>query len=92
MKNKTLTTLITASVFFALSSPMVFAAENENVETSDTSTNPITGTTTTTKEAKYKKTHPNGGVTERNAKHKTKVKTDGSVEHKDSVDSTETPK
>lgn len=79
-----------AALMFAGS--LALAADNENSEkaTTDTSKNPITGSTTVTK--KYKKTVKKG---DREAKidvtEKTKTKKDGSVETKvDAESETET--
>ena len=79
------------SAFIALIAGMlalpVFAADAENKmeATTDTSTNPLTGTQTTTKKYKRKVKNPNGVKSTQDVTEKTKVKTDGTVEK--SVDS-----
>ena len=62
----------------------VFAddAVNEHKATVDTSTNPITGTKTTTKKYKARKKNVDGSEAAVDHKDTTKVKTNGPVEHK----------
>ena len=72
----------------------VFAddAVNEHKSTVDTSTNPITGTKTTTKKYKSRKKNADGSNAKVDHKDTTKVKTDGTVEHKtETSNSAETP-
>lgn len=89
---KTLSVLKSAVTALALSAflvPAAFAADNEDVQTSNRSKNPVTGTVTDTREAKHKRTHRDGTVSESKTKDKTKYKTDGTVENKSEAEQIE---
>lgn len=70
--------LITASGFAAI----VRADDHEVKKTEDTTTNPVTGTETTTKKEETKSTNPDGSVSKTKKKKVTKHKTDGSTSQK----------
>jgi hypothetical protein len=92
MKKSTLNSLITAVALAALSSPALFANDNENSTTSNTTKNPITGTVKTERVAKHKRTHGDGSVSEKKDTTTTKYKTNGAVETKSVEESSDAPK
>lgn len=64
---------------------------NEQKSTSDTSTNPLTGTQTTTKKYKHKAKTASGAESTANVKETTKLKKDGTVQKSTETDNSDTP-
>lgn len=82
--------LVAAAIATSAMSTPVFAVDNEDSVTSETSTNPVTGTRKTSRNVKHKKTRADGTVTESNTKSQHKVGTDGATKEQVEHESTTT--